>query len=674
MKILGISGGMDMSFENEYNIPLNICHDASASLIVDGKVVAAIEEERLNRIKHSSKAPFNSIQFVLESADLTIDDIDKICYYSEEDLLDSWQKFAFYGHSQKGEYLSVRGRVKQLVETACDKTIDESKIEFVNHHHAHAMCSYAMSGFENSLVFSLDAQGDNLSGMMLLAEGTEFKEITRYPVSQSLGRFYVGVIKYLGYSQFDEYKVMGLAPYGDAEKYKFLFQKAYTLLPGGKYEIYLDRIDFLSTILMPRRKQDPFLQIHKDIAAALQVALEDIVFHVVKYYQKSLNQKYLCLSGGVAHNCVMTGKLRASGIFKDVFVHPAAHDAGCSIGAALVTYYKYNPAAKMYPIENVYWGTDAGSNDYILKVLEQWKDFIEFEYYEEIESKTAELINENFVIGWVQGKSEFGPRALGNRSIIADPRPAENKEIINQMVKKREGYRPFAPSVLEEKVDEYFHLPYENKSIPFMNFVVDVKHDKREFLGAIVHVDGSARVQTVNEKQNPRYWKLINCFYDKTGLPLILNTSYNNHKEPIVNTVLDAMICYLTTGLHYMVAGNYLIKKRDIEFAQYLDLIISLPTQMELNRTRKFNSLNSQVETFEIRDNYLNTKNKSDISNDLFNILVHANGQSTINEIIEKNDILTDKSKNELGIEVFDLLENRLIKLEPGLNEVAIMA
>jgi carbamoyltransferase len=295
------------------------------------------------------------------------------------------------------------------------------------------------------------------------------------PTLRSLGYFYLLLIRFLGFAEFEEYKVMGLAPYGDASKYAGLISRLYTLHPNGEYELFLDRartesnfdrmLDFvgmLSEAMAPRRKGEPIQQAHKDLAASIQQALEEIILHVLQHYRSALGLKQLCLAGGVAHNCSANGKLLCAQLFENVFVQPASHDAGCALGAALVVerptqnqirFQRQNPR-----LEHVYWGPDLSADVELRKTLESWRPLIRYRHRDDIAAYTAQEIARGSIVGWVQGRSEFGPRALGNRSILADPRPEENRTIINDMVKKRESYRPFAPSVLEDYAESYFRL------------------------------------------------------------------------------------------------------------------------------------------------------------------------------------------------------------------------
>ncbi|MDF5727064.1 MAG: carbamoyltransferase C-terminal domain-containing protein [Rhizonema sp. PD38] len=664
MLVLGFCGGLDLVHEYPYGYVTSRLHDSAAVLIENGEVVFAIEEERLNRIKHTGKFPTQSLHFCLKSHGVKLQDIDLIAFYCSKQYLEQLVKQLFWEFTQVKTIDPVTF-FQDVVRKGLNSEIDPDRLCFVPHHHSHAMSAVALSGYERSLVTTFDGEGEGISGTVFETEGTMLKQIADIPASKSLGHFYENLIGFLGYGGFDEYKVMGLAPYGNPERYRSLFQTLYTLLPKGDYVIHSDKIISLLDLGMPRRKGEPFTQMHKDIAASLQEALEELAFHVIRFYQQETKQKNLCMAGGVAHNCTLNGKILRSGMFENVFVQPAAHDAGCALGAALYAYYKAKPIAKKpLKLEHVYWGTDIGSSFSVLSQLRQWQDFIAFEELIDVSGQTAELLASGYVVGWVQGRSEFGPRALGNRSILADPRPEENKERVNKMIKKREGYRPFAPSVLEEEVDEFFEVPPNQKQLPFMIFVVNVREDKRDLLGAITHVDGTARIQTVSRKTNERYWDLIHSFEKLTGVPILLNTSFNNNVEPIVDSVEDAVVCFLTTGLDYLVIGEYLIKKKEVSWQNYMSVRLSLPPHISLHQVKKLSS-DAKFSNFFYIGNSYDTEFQVGVSNEVFRVLSFANSEKTVASIL-KEDSVTEQGKAQ-GIvqELMELWSRRLILLRP---------
>ncbi|MBN3884986.1 MAG: nodulation protein [Nostoc sp. JL34] len=666
MLVLGISGGPELINENLYGLDEPyIGHDSASVLLENGKVIFGIEEERLNRIKHTNMFPAQSLHSCLKSHGIQLKDIDLIAYYFSKEWVELFMKKLFLAKAQVPTFLEPITLFQELLRQTLHSEVDPDKLCFVKHHYAHAMSTFILSGYENSLITTFDGLGEESSVVVFKGEGSKLEQITDFPESKSLGLFYDDVIPFLGYTFFDEYKVMGLAPYGESGRYRNLFKTFYTLLPNGDYVIHTDQIISLFDLGMPRRKGEPFTQVHKDIAASLQEALEDIAFHVIQYYRQETKQKNLCLAGGVAHNCTLNGKILRSGMFENVFVQPAAHDAGCALGAALYAYYKAKPMApKPSKLEHVYWGTDIGSAPSVLSQLRQWQDFIAIEELMDVSGKTAELLANDYVVGWVQGRSEFGPRALGNRSILADPRPDENKVRINKMIKKREGYRPFAPSVLEEDVDDYFEVPPNQKQLPFMIFVVNVKEDKRNLLGAVTHVDGTARIQTVSRKTNERYWDLIHSFKKLTGVPVLLNTSFNNNVEPIVDSVEDAIVCFLTTELDYLVVGEYLIKKKEVSWRNYLSFKLSLPPYFSLHQDKKFNS-DGNLSNFYYISNSYNFEFQIGVSAEVFSILTSVTSEETVENILQNNDKVEEVKAQEIVHELMELWSQRLILLRP---------
>jgi carbamoyltransferase len=369
---------------------------------------------------------------------------------------------------------------------------------------------------------------------------------------------------HLGFTIHDEYKVMGLAPYGDPARFSGSFNDLVRLDPDGGVRI-LPTPEIMAALAEAARVPGgPIEQIHKDFAAALQKALERGLLHLVAHYGKELSQRKLCFAGGVAQNCSANGKLLLSDLFDDVFVQPVAYDAGCALGAALWAHSIERPAMPAHNVRmfDLQLGLPTARNDDLRKVLNRWEFAVDWTEADDIADTGAKLIADGAVIGWMQGRAEYGARALGNRSIIADPRPAENKDRINAMVKKREGFRPFAPSVIDEMLHEYFDVPKRVAALPFMVFVVPVREQYRQTLGAITHVDGTARVQSVARTTNEKYWRLIRAFGGRTGIPMVLNTSFNNNAEPIVNTPEDALNCFLSTDIDYLLIGDFLVRKR----------------------------------------------------------------------------------------------------------------
>lgn len=620
MYILGFAGGLDQAYgslnrrtDPRFHFHKNELHDSSAALLKDGEVIAAIEEERLSRIKHTNSRPVRAIKFCLETAGIRLHDLSAIAYpCTERSMTRLLWKFNLQ-HPDVQPFWSIRDRLAHIFEQEFGAEIPANKFRFVEHHVAHAMSAYCASGFEESLVVTLDGQGEGLAGTVFDGRRGRLHRLLNIPSRDSLGLLYERVIAFLGYLEYDEYKVMGLAPYGDPARYRHLMKRLYRLGPDGAFSIQSGEIGALQEVGLPRRKGQPFTQEHKDLAAALQESLEEIVLHHLAHYQRVTEHRHLCLAGGVAHNCSMNGVIRTSGIFEDIFIQPAAHDGGCALGAAYAIHQEMDPHRPLTRMTHVYSGSGVPDPDELDALLRGWHLFVTVEKLDDAPLEAARLLAEGNVIGWAQGRSEFGPRALGNRSILADPRPEENKTRINAMVKKREAYRPFAPSVLEEYAHQYFAVP-EGSQFPFMIMTVNVREDKRDELRAITHVNGSARVHTVNREINPAYWKLIEHFRTLTGVPVVLNTSFNNNVEPIVESVHDAMTTFLTTTLDALIVGDFLIRRKRVPLETALQLRPALPDHVELIQSdvyvpgrgrqirrllRRANTIDDQVEISE---------------------------------------------------------------------------
>ncbi|WP_437794279.1 carbamoyltransferase family protein [Sorangium sp. So ce693] len=657
MRILGISGGHEPDHLGYPRPAFNAAtsHDGAAVLLEDGEVVAAIEQERLNRLKHSNKAPFQAARFCLESRGLRVDEVDYLCFYISEEWCDAQVKRGLF--SKGPELRTANDVMRRLVLAEFGVDVGPERIQFVKHHTAHAMSALIGSGYESSLVLTLDGCGDGESGSVSIGSGGELRSLRDIPERDSLGNFYVQVIRFLGFSPFDEYKVMGLAPYGDPRRYRALFQAMVALLPEGAWAIDFDKIADLHGAIRPRAPREPITQDHKDIAASLQEALETIVFHCLRHFQRETGQGSLCFAGGVAHNCTLNGKILRSGLFERVFVQPAAHDAGCALGSAMAVHARKAPARRMPAMSHLYWGRHIGERGEIRRALDAWRDFIRVEELADAPKAAAELLAAGSVIGWAQGRSEFGPRALGNRSILADPRPAANKDIINAMVKKREEFRPFAPAVTEEDARDYFDLGGA-ETMPFMIFTVPVHEQKRQLLGAVTHVDGTARVQTVSRRTNPHFWQLIRAFGDITGVPVVLNTSFNNNAEPIVDSVDDCVTCFLTTRLDKLVVGDHLVHKKPAPLSAYAELVPSFPTFVKLLSLR-----GPTPGGYEVERAIVTTYNdaRTPVSAEAFEVLWRADGRKRLRELLDGVE-----DREAVIAELIELWSQRVVRLLPA--------
>jgi carbamoyltransferase len=570
---------------------INHSHDAAVSIIRDGKIIHAIELERLLRVKHASMAPYRSLvgcglalSRVLDSVGIGRNELDAV------------------GINFGGDYGAFRRRTaaevdefKQRVST--ELGVAAERVHLVEHHIAHARSAAELSGFDDPLVVTLDgsgsecdaASGEEIAGTVCVTDGAHFRCLRTILESDSLGLFYEHVTEVLGWRRGnDEYKVMGLAPYGDPARYRSLFDRYCTTGETGTFQVrWRDLIRELRASGCARARSAPVKRVHMDVAAALQEALERMAFHLLSHFRVATGRTQLALAGGVGLNCKLNGELLASGLFSDIYVHPAAHDAGGAVGAAIDAWksFRSSDANTRVEMPSIYLGTSVGDDDAIRFRLETWSDWIEYERRDDICQHAAEAIHDGSVIGWVQGRSEWGPRALGNRSILADPRPAANKDIVNRLIKKREAFRPFAPSVTKEDLHTWFEAPERCRQFPYMLFTLKVREAHRALLGAVTHVDGTARVHTVARDENPRFWELIREFRRLSGVPVVLNTSFNNSAEPIIDSADDAITCFLTTGLHALAIADYWVTKRKPAYssADLAALSVSLPRACELH-------------------------------------------------------------------------------------------
>lgn len=574
-----------------YILGINAYHgDSSACLLKDGEVICASEEERFRRIKHWAGFPTMAIQFCLDDAKISLAEIDFIAI-SRDPYANIFLK-GLNAIKNRLSFSNIKDRVANLKKAASIE--DEFKINFpdqfqflkakfinVEHHRSHLASAFFVSPFEESAIVSIDGFGDFSSVMTAHGKANKFEVINKVNYPHSLGVFYTTFTQYLGFPHYgDEYKVMGLAPYGSA-KYKDQVAKTLIKKSNGLFELNtkyfnhlkngvnmswdggIPAIDSLYTDELikefgeARKKDEELSQYHKDLAASVQSVCEDFIFHICEGAYQNTKSENLCLAGGVGQNSVANGKIIANTSFKNLYIPPAAHDAGTAIGAALYVNHQLQNHKRNYISKTGYYGYVA--SDFEIKKLLDDRN-IEYKYYDNqdqlVDFVTDKIIDAK-VIGWYQGRAEFGPRALGHRSIIADPRRNDAKEILNLKIKRRESFRPFAPSILKEKVIDYFEVVDD---VPFMEKVFKIKKEMQQLIPAVTHVDGTGRLQTVDKNDEPLYYKLIKSFYDKTSVPILLNTSFNEN-EPIVNKPEEALDCYLRTKMDVLVMGNFVIDR-----------------------------------------------------------------------------------------------------------------
>lgn len=571
---------------------INAYHaNASTAILVDGRLVAAVEEERLNRVKYAAGLPVRAIQYCLEETGAKLTDIDHIAV--PRDPWARWPtklRFALRMPRFAFERARVMRRFASLQEDLCsafDISPDSLRAQFhrIEHHRAHLASAYYISPFDRAAVLSADGLGDFASSLWAIGEGPGMKMLGEVRFPHSLGIYYTALTQYIGFWKFgDEYKVMGLAAYGQPEfldEFRRIVRADRTLSfrLGLEYFCHQNRgpemtwrdsgqppmlgrlfSPYLEKRLGPARQSgEPIGQRHKNIAASMQAALEEVLAAHWRALAEKTKLNFLCLAGGVAFNCVANGHIFDESPFENVYVQPAAGDAGLSVGAAFAVAHGVG-MPRSFVMDHAAWGPGF-SPQQIRRSLDGFASsehvFLQELPEESLVQATARHIADGKIVGWFQGRSEWGPRALGQRSILADPRRAEMKEILNRRIKHREAFRPFAPSILEEATGEFFEKTHPSS---FMTFAYSVRPEKRSVIPAATHIDGSARLQTVSRQSNPLYWKLIRTFGDLTGVPVVVNTSFNDN-EPIVCRPEEALDCFLRTQMDVLVLGNFMLEK-----------------------------------------------------------------------------------------------------------------
>ena len=590
-------------------------HDSAACLLKDGEIVAAAQEERFTRKKHDASFPHHAIQYCLKEADIVASQIDNVVFYEKpfvkfERLLETYLAFAPKGFTSFAKAMPVWIKDKLFQKSALIKelnsTIDENvnwqeRLLFSEHHLSHAASAFYPSPFESAAVLTLDGVGEWTTTSLAIGKGRDLKVVKEIHFPHSLGLLYSAFTYYTGFKvNSGEYKVMGLAPYGEPRYADLIREKLIAVADDGSFQLDMSYFDYATGLTMtnkkfdalfggpPRTSESELTQREMDLAASVQRVTEDIVIALAKGIAKETSEKNLCLAGGVALNCVTNGILVREKIFDNIWIQPAAGDAGGALGAALSTWYLYHNKERSLSIESdamkgAYLGPEF-KDDAIEAELKACRAVYRKLSEDELINEVATALADEKAVGWMQGRMEFGPRALGGRSIIADPRSTVMQKQLNLKVKYRESFRPFAPSVLREDVGEWFEHDTDS---PYMLLVADVQKNKRltmtteeetlfgidklnvprSSVPAITHVDYSARIQTVHKGTNPRYHAVISKFKEKTGCPLLVNTSFNVRGEPIICTPTDAFKCFMGTEMDVLAVGSYVLYKEQQEEA-----------------------------------------------------------------------------------------------------------
>lgn len=571
---------------------INAYHaDSSAAIFVDGKLIAATEEERFTRVKHWAGFPAKAIAFCLKEAGITLEELDHIAI-GRDPKAKLKNKMAFLAKNPLANVGMVMDRIKNAKSVASledefqkafgvSADLIKPKIHQVEHHRSHLASAFFASPFEEAAILSIDGSGDFTTTMIARGKGSHIEVIDSVDFPVSAGLFYTAFTQYLGFPHYgDEYKVMGLAPYGEP-KYVDEIKQILRFTDNGLFDwdskyftpatkikldydnniptvsqLYTDKIEKLFG--PARKKGEELTQKHKDLASSVQRACEDLIMHILNSLQKRTGLKNVCIAGGVAQNSVANGKILTQTGFEKVYIPSAGHDAGISMGSALYVHNQVLEQPRAEAIYTAYTGSKF-SNDQIEEYLKgRGIKYTRYNNDEELYDKITDKLLEPGVVGWFSGRAEFGPRALGARSIIADPRNDKAKELLNSKIKRRESFRPFAPSILKEYVPEYFT---KVEDVPFMEKVLPIKPEKYDEIPAVTHVDGTGRLQTVMKDVSPRYYSLIENFRKKTGTPILLNTSFNEN-EPIVNSPEEALNCFLRTDMDMLVLENIIVEEK----------------------------------------------------------------------------------------------------------------
>jgi carbamoyltransferase len=603
MKILGISA---------------FYHDSAAAVLQDGKIVAAAQEERFTRKKHDESFPINAVKFCIRHSGISINDFDAIAFYDKpllkfERLLETYYGFAPKGIESFITAIPVWLREKMFLKRVLNEELgkiegyNKKKVKFLfpEHHLSHAASAFYSSPYPEAAILTIDGVGEWATASICHGKGNQITILKELRFPHSLGLLYSAFTYFLGFKvNSGEYKLMGLAPYGNPESpdiaryIQIIKNELIDIKDDGSIWLNQDYFNYATGLRMvyddkweklfgfPRRKEeDELLQSHCNLGYAIQKVTEEVVQKMAEEAKKLTGCDYLCMAGGVALNCVANGKLLRTGLFKNIFIQPAAGDAGGALGAAQAAHYIYfngerKPCHAQDEMNGAYLGPEFSNIDTEQAIRKFNAVAKKFDSFTELAHQTADLIKDGNVVGWVQGRMEFGPRALGNRSILGDARNPEMQKKLNLKIKYREGFRPFAPSVRAEDCAEYFDLQTES---PYMLIVAPVKEERRNKmpenyhslpllerlyilrsdLPAITHIDFSARVQTIHKETNPRYWQLLDIFKQKTGYGVMVNTSFNVRGEPPVCTPEDAYRCFMRTEMDYLVIGDYLFNKAE---------------------------------------------------------------------------------------------------------------
>ncbi len=585
---LGLAGGLDPVHSQILDSPENYTYDGAAVLLADGVVVAAVEEERLNRIKHSNKFPVAAIRFCLSHYGATIADIDHIAYYVDEAAADGLLALLYLERSDMPRRLDARTLLQATIARAFDCAVDPARLRFYEHRLTHAACAMHQSGFADSLVYVIDNAGGLYRGRRAPGGTVDLDPILLTPPAKSIQKLCHAVLPHLGLTLFEEYKALALAGQGDPARFATTVGALYELLPEGDYRLRLDRAGVLIDAVAPPRGEPPS-QAHYDLAAALQAAMERIVLHVLEHHRRASGLRTVCMAGGMAENIATNGAVLRSGLFDDVFVHPVAHDAGCALGAALLAAQAAGCPSAVARVASVGWGSAIGDGTDPARRVAAWPGLAEVERCADPPRYAADRIADGALVGWVRGRSDFGTHALGSRNVFARAEIAANRERLHQALGRPERYRPLAALVRAEDLGDWCVLPPGIDALPFQTFAVEIRDNRRAALAGAMCPDGTACVQSVVRDADPALWRMLTDLGARTStpavLPAVLSASFNRSSEPTVETLDDAIACFLDSGIDHLVVGDIVAAKAATDWDARRALRLSLPPHVQMLRT-----------------------------------------------------------------------------------------
>ncbi|MCK1502133.1 carbamoyltransferase N-terminal domain-containing protein [Bradyrhizobium sp. 188] len=586
MFTLGLSGGLDLVHEQRLDAPENYTYDGAAVLLKDGVVVAALEQERLDRIKRSNKFPMGAISFCLRSHGLTLSDLSSIAYYADERAADALLTRMYLARPEFRQRLSARGLLHTTLQRALGCDVELSKLRFYEHKLTHAACAMHQSGFAESLVFVIDNAGGLYAGRRQPDGAVAMETLALTVPAKSIQKLCHAILPFLGLGLFDEYKALAMSMQGNADVFRDAVSRLYDLLPDGDYRLHLDRVPALIDQIEPSRSGVELQQRHYDFAASLQEAMEEIVLHVLSHYRAKTGLRHLCVAGGMAENVEINSSLMYSGLFDEVFVHPIAHDAGCALGAALLSSQDDGMPAPRERVQSVQWGSEPEPGPQVEAELERWRDFVGFERNNDVIRRAAKAIAEGSLVAWLEGRSDFGSHALGSRNVLARTDATEMGERLRLALGRQEVHHRPALLIRDQDIRSWCELPAQYQAVPFQTFTLRVREQRRAEAGAALYANGKAKVQTVSQRQKPRLYRLLGELGLMTGSAAMLSASFNRSSEPTVESVEDAVASFVGSELDYLIVGDFIAERKDVRDEARMRLRISLPPFVQLVRSR----------------------------------------------------------------------------------------